>query len=102
MPVLEQAKIMYDLSPLSLHYLVVVYVCTLFRAYVCDWPTWQHAQGDNFKETVRGGRVADIPGHSIQWCDWPTWQHAQIYNLKESMRGRRVAEISAHLIQCCD
>ena len=37
MPVLEQAKIMYDLSPLRLHYLVVVYVCTLLRAYVCMW-----------------------------------------------------------------
>ena len=60
------------------------------------------AQIYNLKETVRGGRLADIPAHSIQCCDWPTWQNAQIYNFKETVRGGRVAAISAHSIQCCD
>ena len=28
------------------------------------------------KDTVRGGRVAEMSAHSIQRCDWPTWRHA--------------------------
>ena len=28
------------------------------------------------KETVRGGRVAEMSAHSIQCCDWLTWRRA--------------------------
>ena len=31
-------------------------------------------QSATIKETVRGGRVAEMSAHSIQRCDWPTWR----------------------------
>ena len=42
------------------------------------WPLNGHdatrSQRVNIKETVRGGRVAEMSAHSIQRCDWPTWR----------------------------
>ena len=56
-----------------------VFGCVVYLQDVCG----QNAQLYNFKETVRGGRVASISTHSIQCCDWPTCIHKYTVDIHE-------------------